>query len=60
MAGEKTYEEIKAQVKTYEEIKAQVKIFLVESPKFYEGNKSAGMRARKALDKIAKLIWGKG
>ena len=46
--------------KTYEEIKAQVKIFLVESPKFYDGNKTAGMRARKALDKIAKLIWGKG
>jgi len=41
--------------KTYEEIKVQVKIFLEDSRRFYEGNKSAGMRARKALDRIAKL-----
>jgi len=41
---------------TFEELKKWANIFMVEGEKFYAaGNKSAGTRARKALDQMAKL-----
>jgi len=41
---------------TYDEIVKWANIFLSDGNKFYgDGNKAAGVRARKALDQIAKL-----
>ena len=43
-------------LKTYEEIMQLMNNFKLDSALFYEkGNKTAGTRARKALDHIAKL-----
>jgi len=43
-------------IKTYDEIREQVEIFLESSEKFNKSNtQSAGIRARRALDRIAKL-----
>ena len=39
----------------FQEILKWMEIVKTEGEKFYAGNKSAGMRARKALDAIAKL-----
>lgn len=43
------------------QINEQIVIFQTNAAKFYEGNKAAGTRARKALDAIAKLkvLWRK-
>ena len=45
----------------YNQINEQIELFKTNAAKFYEGNKSAGTRARKALDAIAKLkvLWRK-
>jgi len=40
---------------TFEEIKKWMDIARIDGDKFYDGNSSAGRRARKALDNIAKL-----
>uniref|UniRef100_A0A6H1ZZC1 Histone H1 n=1 Tax=viral metagenome TaxID=1070528 RepID=A0A6H1ZZC1_9ZZZZ len=40
---------------TFQEIVKWVEIVKTEGEKFYAGNKSAGVRARKALDRLAKL-----
>jgi hypothetical protein len=39
----------------FEEIVKWLEVVKMEGEKFYKGNKSAGLRARKALDQIAKL-----
>lgn len=41
---------------TVEQLKTQFEEFLKENEKFDEGNASAGTRARKALQEMAKLV----
>ena len=45
----------------YNQINEQIVLFKTNAAKFYGGNKSAGTRARRALDEIAKLkvLWRK-
>ena len=40
---------------TFEMIKSLMVVAASEGDKFYDGNKAAGVRARKALDEVAKL-----
>lgn len=41
---------------TVEQLKSQFEAFLAEDAKFSSGNSSAGTRARKALQEMAKLV----
>jgi hypothetical protein len=41
---------------TTEQMKSQFEAFLVEDAKFSSGNSSAGTRARKALQELAKSV----